>query len=126
MFGGDLWLVAATVLLAPVVLWLCFVPLFWVLGRAHVEKRTPFWWEWCVALPAFIVGYPLDVLVNIIYGTLLFWQWPHYKRLLLSPRMDDLILNGSGWRKAQALAIVGRFLEPFDATGQHSTHGFLK
>jgi hypothetical protein len=128
MSGGELltmenlgWLL----LVSPVLLWLCFVPLFWVLGRAHVEKRGVTGWEHAVAIPALLIGWPLDVLVNLTWGTVLFLQWPHYQRLLLSPRMDDHILNGSGWRKELALFIVGTFLEPFDKTGQHSTYGKL-
>jgi len=69
-----------------------------------------------------------DAYVDITWGTLLFWQKPSIKRLMLSSRMDDLIVNGSGWRRSIALQVVGRLLEPFDKSipKQHSTYGFFK
>lgn len=98
-------------------------PCFWLLfspWAAVTAKEAPYHPLYCIVG---VVGVFVDVWVNIFIGTPLFWQWPHYKRLLLSARMDDLILYGSGWRKRLAILIVGVLLEPFDKTGQHTTHG---
>ena len=112
-------------LAAPVLLWLIFVPLYWILGRAqkwsdlHPAQRA-------ISIALFLVGAPIDVWVNLTWGTVMFLQPPNYQRLFLSARMDDLIRSGTGWRKALALQIVGRLLEPFDKTGQHNTYGEFK
>jgi hypothetical protein len=45
---------------------------------------------------------------------------------MLSTRMDDLIRNGTGWRRWLAIQIVGRLLEPYDLTKEHSTYGAFK
>lgn len=105
-------------LLSPVALWPFFLALFNIWPEFTMQKSGPvFWWI------ALIFGGLIDLYVNLIWGTVLFLQWPDYRRLLLSARMDDLILNGAGWRQRLAVLIVGHLLEPFDRTGQHSTYG---
>lgn len=101
------------------ILWPCFWALF-ALWPEMTEGKTP------KSIPYYIIGVIgviADIWVNITIGTVLFLQLPHYKRLLLSARMDDLIVNGSGWQFKLALWIVAVLLEPYDKTGQHTTHG---
>lgn len=93
-------------------LWLVFFFLFNTLSGDTTRFRV-----------VWIFGVVLDIWVNVTWGTLLFWEIPHYTRLFLSARMDYLILNGEGWRKIRAVRIVGEFLAPYDKTGQHTTHG---
>lgn len=93
-------------------LWVFFILLFNVLAG-----KTP-WWSY----PFWFVGAVIDIYVNL-WASVLFLQPPYYKRLFLSARMDDLILHDYGWRGRLAIQIVGRLLEPFDKTGQHTTHG---
>lgn len=76
-----------------------------------------------LSLPLLVVAFAVDITINIVLGTVVFLQLPHYKRLTLSARMDDLIRNGSGWRKRFAIWFVGTLLQPFDQTGQHTTYG---
>jgi hypothetical protein len=100
-------------ILSPLILWVLFYYLFNVLG-GNDKRQIPVW----------IVGVLVDIYVNVTWGTLMFLQPPHYKRLFLSARMDDHIVNGSGWRFKLSLWIVAKLLAPYDKTGQHSTHGY--
>jgi hypothetical protein len=96
---------------SAVLLWMLFYFLFNTL--AGDTKRYQAVW---------FLGAIVDVYVNL-WASILFLQFPHYKCLFLSARMDDLIRNGTGWRKSLALWIVGTLLEPFDKSGQHTTYG---
>jgi hypothetical protein len=97
--------------LSAVTLWCLFYFLFNTI--AGDTKRCQAVW---------VIGAIVDVYVNL-WASLLFLQFPHYKRLFLSARMDDLIKNGTGWRKSLALWIVGTLLEPYDKSHQHTTYG---
>lgn len=116
-------------LAAPVLLWLIFVPLYWILGREKTQGSISSSLR-AIAIALFLVGAPIDVWVNLTWGTALFLQRPSLDRGFLSARMDYILKNGSTgwawvvrWRKWLAIQIVGRFLEPFDKTGQHTTYG---
>lgn len=106
-------------LISPVLLWPLFYYLFNIAADTTDRKAPPS----PIYLVALVVGYIIDFWVNLTWGTVLFVEWPYYTRLTLSARMDNLIVNGSGWRQRLAIQIVGRLLEPFDKTGQHTTHG---
>ena len=115
-----LYALLAFTIVSPFFLWWCFLG---VMNLARVEKAgklTPIQYKCGVVFAAGSIM--LDLWVNLTWGWC-FLQFPSYKRLMLSARMDDLILNGNGFRKQLALGIVGNFLEPFDETGGHSTHG---
>ena len=109
-------------LAAPLLLWLIFVPLYWILGREKTQGSISSPLR-AIAIALFLLGAPIDVWVNLTWGTVLFLQPPSLDRGFLSARMDDLIRTGAGWRRALAVLVVGRFLEPFDKTGQHTTYG---
>jgi len=113
-----LWILGV-IAASPFLLWPIYYLLFHTWAEATQGRaRRGFWYYfWGV------IGYVLDIIVNVTWGTVLFAQRPSLQRLLLSPRMDDLIRNGSGWRRVRAIFIVGEFLEPYDLTGQHTTYG---
>lgn len=69
--------------------------------------------------PLLIVGFTIDILVNISIGSLLFLEWPNYKRLSLSARMSYLVNNDHGWRAKLAKFIGENLLDPFDPSGKH-------
>ena len=94
------------------ILWVLFYFLFNTLAGDTTRFRI-----------VWIFGALVDIWVNVTWGTTLFAQKPHYTRLFLSARMDDLILNDSSWRCNRAIWIVSVFLAPYDKTGQHTTHG---
>ena len=104
-------------LASPFVMWPLFYFLYNTL-RGDVTRWQAVW----------IVGVLVDLYVNIFVGTLIFLQLPNINRGFLSARMDDLIRNGSGWRKALAIQIVGRLLEPYDLSvpKQHKTYGMYQ
>jgi hypothetical protein len=106
-------------LISPVLLWPLFYYLFNIAADTTDRKVPPS----PIYLVALVVGYIIDFWVNLTWGTALFFEWPNINRLTLSTRMDNLIVNGSGWRKIRAVFIVGKFLQPYDKTGQHTTHG---
>ena len=104
--------------LSPILLWPFFYLLFNVWSQQTISKNF--------SVPYYVfgvIGVLLDFYVDIFWGTFLFLQWPNINRLTLSARMDDLILNDTGWKGDFATLIVGKLLEPFDKTGQHTTHG---
>lgn len=117
-----LW-IALFSLVSPLMLWPCFWMLFsyWPeMTEGHRAKSPPYY-------VVGVLGVGFDLWVNATWGTLLFLQLPNVNRLLLSARMDDLIVNGSGFRQRLSVQIVGRLLEPFDKTTpkQHTTHGLF-
>ena len=103
---------------SPVLLLACFRVLFGPWAEFTKTMRGPVHW-WIVLL----IGAIADLYVNLVWGTLLFLKLPNVNRVYLSARMDDLIKTGSGYRKWLAIQIVGRLLEPYDRTGQHTTYG---
>ena len=103
------------------VLWVLFLAVMNLSRAREAGRLGPVAYR--LALPLIVVAVVVDVVFNLVFGTIGFLQLPHYRRLTLSARMDDLILNGSGWRKRLAVWFVANLLEPFDTTGGHSTHG---
>ncbi len=99
---------------------LALLPLLWALFYLLFNTLAGDTARWRLV---WLIGALVDVWVNVTWGTILFLQLPNVKRLFLSARMDDLIVHGSGWRQWLALQIVGRLLEPYDKTGQHTTYG---
>jgi hypothetical protein len=100
-------------------LWAFFFVLFNTLAGKMSAWSYPLW----------IVGAVVDIYVNV-WASFLFLQAPDINRMFLSARMDEILKHGSTgpqwlqrWRLFLSIQIVGRFLEPFDKTGQHCTYG---
>ena len=107
-------------LASPLLLWAFFYLIFHIWADQTNSKQY--------SLPYYVlgvIGMAIDCYVDLLWGTLIFLQWPDVNRLMLSARMDDLIVNGSGWRQRLAIQIVGDLLEPYDLSipKQHTTHG---
>lgn len=103
------------------VLWVLYLAVMNLLRVHNAGKLGKF--AYYTAMPLLAVALIVDVFFNVVFGTIGFLQWPHYKRLTLSARMDDLILNGTGWRQRNAIWFVKNLLEPFDTSGMHTTYG---
>lgn len=114
-------LYTALFLYSGYVLWVLYLAVMNLLRVHNDGKLGPL--AYYLAMPLLAVAISIDVLFNIVFGSIGFLQLPHYKRLTLSARMDDLIRNGSGWRKRNAIWFVKTLLEPFDTSGQHTTYG---
>lgn len=70
------------------------------------------------ALPIAIVGYILDVVVNVTIGTVLFLDLP--REVTLSSRMSRLYEPGStAWRSRLAEWFARNLLNTYDPSGQH-------
>lgn len=65
----------------------------------------------------YVIGYAVficDILWNIIFGSVLFFELPSKKRLTLTARMKHLILFDEGWRFKVAYFICRYIVEPWD------------
>lgn len=73
-----------------------------------------------LALPIGIIGYVIDIVVNVTIGTILFMEFPHYARLTLSARMSYLYVEGStDWRSKLADWFARNLLNSYDPSGKH-------
>lgn len=70
--------------------------------------------------PILAIGWPLDVIFNITWGSLLFLEFPNYKRLSLSARMAYLAENDTGWRGKLSLWFLVNTLDNIDPSGKHA------
>jgi hypothetical protein len=108
---------AVFTLISPAILWVFFYLLFNTWAGMTQSKSYSY-----LYMLVGSVGIVIDVYVNL-WASVMFLQAPDINRMLLSARLDDLIKNGTGWRKSLATWIVGVFLEPYDLTKQHTTYG---
>lgn len=60
----------------------------------------------------FTIGYPLDVMFNIVASAVLFFNWP--RAPLFTGTLKHWIRSDSRWRAALALWICEKKLDPFD------------
>lgn len=72
--------------------------------------------------PVLIVGYALDVLVNIIVMTVLLGELPH--ETTVTARLKRHLKTSTGWRLKVARGFVP-LLDPFDPSGRHISEGDL-
>ena len=93
-------------------LWLFFI------ATANVVKYTSKQTPMIKRAPAtvftllFIVG---DVIFNVTYGSIVFLQLPHYKRLTLTERLKyNLVVYSDSWRGKLSYWICRRLVEPWD------------
>ena len=99
-------------------LWIFFI--FAANMKQRYEEKpwtlVPKWFA-AIFIGAFIV---CDVAYNVTYGTVLFMDFPHYKRLTLTARMKDYIHSDSKskitqkYRKPLATFICKYMVEPWD------------
>lgn len=98
---------------AVIFLWCIFV-LTMRFKERRDEEGGLHWHEWAIAGPLLIVGYPLDVVVNITVGTALFLELP--KTLTVSGRIDRYLTDAEyrdTWRRKLARPI-GKLLNEHD------------
>lgn len=115
---------AAVVLVLPAVLLFAAAYLLWVFylavmnlrraRQAGLLNKTAL----AFGTPVLITGYALDLIVNTLLMTLLFWERP--QELTVTRRLKRHIKTGTGWRLKLALWFVP-ILDPFDPSGKHIT-----
>lgn len=72
-----------------------------------------------LGMPVLVIGYAIDILVNVVVASVLFLELPHYQRLTLSARLGYHLRNSSNWRYKLSLWIVRNLLDSFDPSGKH-------
>lgn len=103
------------VLAAIYALWICFVV---VMAMARVrDAGTMGWPTYVLGTPVFIVGYALDVAINLTVCTVLFLDLP--REWTVTARLKRMVLSRSGWRQAIAAWIAVNLLDQFDPSGKH-------
>ena len=119
----SLQALALFTLVSPAILWCFFYVLFNVWADQTKAKSYSF-----IYMIVGSVGIVIDVYVNL-WASVIFWDPPEIERMLLSARMDVILKEAKTKTRLQryrlwlATQIVGRFLQPFDLTGQHTTYG---
>lgn len=99
-----------------------------VMNLIRVKQNMPLFSK-LLAYPVAFVGIIMDVLLNVIIGTILFVELPKVRHLLFTARLqehiDDFRLStepATGlrkWRHNVAIWICVNLLDPFDSKGFH-------
>lgn len=101
---------------APWLLWAMYVMVMGIY-RAHLDKRLTTTTK-ILAAPWVVIGYGLDVIVNLTIASLVFWE-PPWELLVTSRLKRHIDAAAGGWRHRLAVWICDRLLDPFDPTGHH-------
>jgi hypothetical protein len=83
-----------------------------------------------LAFPIVIVGYILDIVINLILMTAFLLELPQWRynsakyfgievEWTVTARLSRHIHDSSGWRKSVALWFGSELLDQFDPTGRH-------
>ena len=96
--------------------WFCFLAVMNLkrakdLGLLNKTARA-------LGTPILLVGYVLDLFVNVLVMTPLLMELP--EELTVTARLKRHIRYSTGWRQRLALWFVP-LLDPFDGTGHHVT-----
>jgi hypothetical protein len=103
---------------AVYILWFFYLAIMNLKRAKDSQLMTKF--AYIAALPMLIGGYILDIAVNVTIGSILFLEFPHYKRLTLSARMSYHFCDGGDkWRTRLACWFAKNLLDPYDPTGSH-------
>lgn len=94
---------------ASLVLWVLFI----VFATAKRKRSENMFFEAVFAIIA-VPFAVIDSLLNIVYGSIIFLQFPHYKRLTLTARLIYILSEKNGWRYKLASFICKRMIEPWE------------
>lgn len=70
-----------------------------------------------LGFPIFLIGYALDIAVNLVVMSLIFLELP--REWTVTGRVKRHIYHGSGWREALAAWFCHHLLNAFDPDGRH-------
>jgi len=115
--------------------------LFFLATMNLIRNRAKLRWPAKIfAYPIVAIGYPLDILLNLILGSLFFFEVPDLPFLskttvtilgrnieLTYPNLEPVTFSWrcskhcgkDTWRGTQARWWCANFLDPFDSTGKH-------
>ncbi|MGJ7613940.1 MULTISPECIES: hypothetical protein [unclassified Variovorax] len=102
-------------LLSPWILWVLYAAVMRLKQVRDAGKLTTAMKVF--GYPALFVGLAVDFVVNVVFGTLVFLQFPH--EMTLSRRLWKLSNGDEGWRKNWAYWIRSQLLDSIDPEGVH-------
>ncbi len=105
----------AALVLAPWALWALYVLVMGVYRAKLSGRLGPA--ATILAAPWVLLGFALDVLVNLTAASLLFAEPP--REWKVTQRLQRHQLAGDGWRADLARWICDHLLDVFDPTGNH-------
>lgn len=105
----------AALLVSPWLLWALYVMVMGVY-RAHLSRRLSATAK-ILAAPWVVLGFAVDVLVNITFASVMFLEPP--KELLVTTRLQRHASASHGWQRDLATWICSHLLDVFDPTGNH-------
>lgn len=122
---------------APIGLYALWVLYGFIMGLKRIrdtEKRVIQWWifkfnvgalpitSYVMAMPAFFIGYLLDVLANVVILSVYLLEWPRLKEYTVTARMKRhyKLGSGRGYKLADWLE-TNLVLGKLDPSGKHIT-----
>ena len=108
-------MIAVYSFLTMYVLWVFYLAVMGLKRARDAGSLTK--WALVFGYPVLIVGYAMDIFVNVTILTVLFLEWPH--ETLVTSRLKRHIIESSGWRETMAAWICGNLLNAFDPNGKH-------
>lgn len=109
--------VAIWSVLLPWGLWYLFI-LVMGLYRANLDKRLTRLTKF-LALPALVVGYVVDVVVNWTVACVLFLEPPESPLETVTHRLSRYLKTDTGWRRDRAQWVCEHLLDFFDPRNTH-------
>ena len=113
--ASPIWF-SAFALVATFVLWVLFASLMTI--RDRIQARRDPWWKlallYLLGGVIFIVGYPVDILYNLIVGSALFREAPRWGEWTLTARLQRLANGPAGRNRDIARWMCQYLIEPWD------------
>ena len=97
------------------VLWILYLAVM-NLKRAR-DAKTITKTALCFGYPVLIVGYVLDILVNLTLMSIFFLELPH--ETTMTSRVKRHLYHSTGWREKLAAWFCFNLLNSFDPSGKH-------
>lgn len=94
-------------------LWVIYVFVMY-LKRKRDYLRARGGWRLILGYIVAVTGWVLDVLYNIVWGSVIFLQLPHYSRLTFTARLK-YNKTRPGWRNRLAIWFCETLLNPYDS-----------
>ena len=112
----DLLELAGWVVLALYALWIFYLAIMNLSRADQAHQLRPV--ALTLGIPVLVIGYALDVLINVLVLTVLLLELP--QELTVSERLGRHQRSyASGWRYRVARWVCTELLDQFDPTGRH-------
>ena len=113
----DALYLAARVFLWVWALWYLYVLVMGFYRAKLAHKLTPV--AYLLALPALLIAFTLDLVINWTVATVWFRQWPLRPLELVTDRLSRYLGDGPGWRYQNASWVCSALLDYFDPHDKH-------